>query len=459
MAHPSRPAPGRADRPCLRALRHGLATTAAVASVVLVMVVPAAPRADAVDQWGYPTWAEVEAARGNVTAKNEQIQQIRSLISQLETEAANAQALSDQRAAEAIEAQRVYDEAVAVADRLQEQADEASARATQSERAAGQLAAQLARSGGTGDMSAELFANPGSADNWLYRLDLMDRAAGTADSLYQQAQQDSNTAQALQDQASVARDALAQLKEEADAAYLAAQEAAIAAQAAVEEEQERRVELEAQLEVLVEDRAATEADYQAGQRWQAYLAEQERLRIERERREAEAARQRALEEQRRLAEEAARNRGSSGGGAVVPVAPPSSSGWRTPHYGRFTSGYGWRNDPLGFGYKLHAGVDIAAGCGTPIYAAAAGVVTLRARDIYGANMLYIDHGGGVRTEYYHMIQPANVYPGQRVGAGQVVAYEGTTGRSTGCHLHFQVRVGGSLVNPESFLNARGVTLR
>ena len=109
MAHPSRPAPGLADRSRLRALRHGLATAAAVASLVLVMVVPGAPSANAEDQWGYPTWAEVEAARGNVTAKNAQIEQIRGLIAQLETEAVNAQALSDQKAAEAIEAQRVYD--------------------------------------------------------------------------------------------------------------------------------------------------------------------------------------------------------------------------------------------------------------------------------------------------------------------------------------------------------------
>ncbi|MEV7526839.1 peptidoglycan DD-metalloendopeptidase family protein [Agrococcus sediminis] len=480
MAHPSRPAPGLADRPRLRAVRHGLATAAAVASLVLVMVVPGAPSANAgghEDQWGYPTWAEVEAARGNVTAKNAQIEQIRGLIAQLEAEAVDAQAFSDQKAAEAIEAQRVYDEAVAVAQRLQEQADEASARASESELAAGQLAAQLARSGGTGDMSAELFANPGSADSWLYRLDLMDRAAGTADSLYQQAQQDSNTAQALQDQAAVARDALGQLKEEADAAYLAAQEAAMAAQAAVEEEQNNRVVLEAQLSVLVENRAATEADYQAGQRWQAYLAEQERLRIERERREAEEARQRWLAEQQRQREAAAQaaaeaaaraaagggsggGGSSSGGGSSVPVAPPASSGWQTPLYGRFTSGYGMRNDPVGqLGRKLHAGVDIAGGCGSPIYAAASGVVTLRSRDIYGANMLYIDHGGGVQTEYYHMIRPASVVPGQRVSAGQVIAYEGSTGWVTGCHLHFQIRVGGTLVNPESFLNARGVYLR
>lgn len=446
-----------------RAVCRGLATGLAVVALVAALFVPGAPSARAEDQYGYPTWAEVEAARGNVAAKDQQIQQIRGLIASLESAAVEAQAVSDQRAAEAVETQRRYDEAVAVAERLQDQADEAAARATESERAAGQLAAQLARSGGTGDMSAELFANPGSADTWLYRLDVMDRVAGTADTLYQQAQQDANTAQSLQDQAAVARDALGALKAAADEAYLVAQQAAAAAQAAVVEEQEHKVELEAQLTVLVENRRATEADYQAGQRYRAELARQEAERRAREAREREAARQRAIEEARRAAEEAAQNAGNNGGGGgggSVPVQPPSSSGWQTPHYGRFTSGYGWRWDPVGsLGYKLHGGIDIAAGCGTPIYAAAAGTVTLRSRDVYGANMLYISHGGGVQTEYYHMVRPASVAPGQRVAAGQVVGYEGATGHATGCHLHFQIRVGGSLVNPESFLGARGVGLR
>ncbi|MCH1884078.1 M23 family metallopeptidase [Agrococcus sp. ARC_14] len=472
MAQPDRSARADGASARWRGLRLGVAATVAVGSIVASLIVPGIPQAEAVDEYGFPTWAEVEAARGNVNAKGEQINQIRALISQLETEAVNAQAESDRAAAAAIEAQRVYDEAVAVAERLQQQADEASGRAGESQLAAGQLAAQLARSGGTGDMSAELFANPGSAESWLYRLDLMDRVAGTADTLYEQAQQDANTAQSLQDQAAVARDELQALKEAADAAYLAAQEAAAAAQAAVVQQQEHRVELEAQLEVLVEDRAATEEDYQAGQAHRAWLAEQERLRLAREAAEREAARQAALAEQRRIAAAAAaannNNNGgggggggsSSGGGGSVPVAPPSNSGWVTPHYGRFTSSYGWRNDPVGvLGRKLHAGVDISAGCGTPIYAAADGVVSLRSRDIYGANMLYINHGGGVQSEYFHMIRPAHVSPGQRVSAGQVVAYEGSTGHSTGCHLHFQLRVGGTLTNPESFLNARGVYLR
>lgn len=470
MHEPDESARDARSRARSRGYRRAVATTVAVAALVVGFVVPGAPSAEAVDEYGFPTWAEVEQARGNEAAKNQQIADIRGLIGQLESELASARAFAEQKAAEAIEAQRVYDEAVAVADRLQQQADDAFARADESELAAGQLAAQLARTGGTGDMSAELFANPGSADTWLYRLDLMDRVAGTADSLYEQAQQDANTASALQAQAVVARDALQELKEAADAAFAAAADAAVAAEAAVAREQEHRAQLEAQLAVLEQNRAATEADYQAGQRHRAWLAEQERLRRIEEERRAAAARAAAEAEARRLAEEAARagagsggsggSGGGSSGGGTVPVAPPASSGWQTPHYGRFTSAYGWRNDPVGkLGRKLHAGVDIAAGCGTPIFAPAAGTVVFRGRDIYGANMLYINHGGGIQTEYAHMSQPASVGYGARVSRGQVVGYEGNTGHSTGCHLHFQVRVNGSLVNPEPFLNARGVYLR
>ena len=127
----ARPDPDRTDAGAAtparwRVLRRALATCAAVGGMVLVMVVPGTPGASAVDEYGFPTWAEVEAARGNEAAKGQQIEQIRGLIAQLETDLANAQAYSEQKAGEAIEAQTRYDEQVAVADRLQEQADEAA---------------------------------------------------------------------------------------------------------------------------------------------------------------------------------------------------------------------------------------------------------------------------------------------------------------------------------------------
>ena len=116
-------------------------------------------------------------------------------------------------------------------------------------------------------------------------------------------------------------------------------------------------------------------------------------------------------------------------------------------------------DPVGsLGYKLHGGIDIVAGCGTPIYAAAAGTVVVRGQDTYGANMIWIDHGGGVQTRYYHMAAPSHLGYGAQVSAGQVVGYEGSTGWSTGCHLHFEVRLNGASTDPLAFLRARGANI-
>lgn len=150
--------------------------------------------------------------------------------------------------------------------------------------------------------------------------------------------------------------------------------------------------------------------------------------------------------------------GSGSGGSVD--GEVSTDGWAKPSEGYVTSHFGWRVDPLGvLGAKLHAGTDFYAGCGSPIYAAADGVVSSKGYDAYGANLLWIDHdGGAAQTRYYHMVKPAHVNIGDTVQAGEVVAYEGTTGWSTGCHLHFEVRVGDGLEPVDSipFLEERGI---
>lgn len=446
-------------------LRLGLIAAAAVTALTVTIVTPGAP-AQAEDAWGFPTWSEVEAARGDVAAQQSQIAEIRDLISRLESEQAAAEQVANQRAGEAAEAQDRFDEAAFTASQLEEQAAAAQRVAEDSQRAASQLAAQLARTGGAGDLSVELFANPGSADEWLYRLSLLDSAASTADTLYTQAQQDANTAQSLQDQAGVARDERQRLSDEANAALEAATTAAAEAAAAVDRTNAHKAELEAQLSVLEENRAATEADYNAGQAWYAYLAEQERIRQEQERIAREAAAAELLRQQQAAAAAAAAaggggssSGGGGGGGGGYAGPGVSNGGWTSPHYGRISSTFGWRTDPVtGSFSKLHAGLDIVAGCGTPIYAAAAGTVAVRGQDSYGANMIWIDHGGGVQTRYYHMAAPSPLGYGQSVAAGQVVGYEGSTGWSTGCHLHFEVRVGGVAQDPLGFLRARGANI-
>ncbi len=99
----------------------------------------------------------------------------------------------------------------------------------------------------------------------------------------------------------------------------------------------------------------------------------------------------------------------------------------------------------------------AAGCGSGIYAASAGVVTMAWPYSGFGNYVRIDHGGGVQTSYAHMSR-IFVRAGQRVSAGETVGAEGETGNSFGCHLHFEVYVHGSAVDPQPFMRARGISV-
>jgi murein DD-endopeptidase MepM/ murein hydrolase activator NlpD len=117
-----------------------------------------------------------------------------------------------------------------------------------------------------------------------------------------------------------------------------------------------------------------------------------------------------------------------------------------PVPGRIGSGFGMRMHPIAHVYRMHTGVDIGAAYGTPIHAGGDGkVVSAGWRGGYG-NAVIIDHGGGVATLYAHCSHFA-VSVGEIVKAGQVIAYVGSTGYSTGPHLHFEVRVHGEPVDP------------
>ncbi len=127
-----------------------------------------------------------------------------------------------------------------------------------------------------------------------------------------------------------------------------------------------------------------------------------------------------------------------------PSGQPSSSGLVWPVSGPITSPFGMR-----WG-KLHPGLDIGAGMGTPIKAAAAGTVLVAGYDGGYGNLVVIDHGNSLATAYAHQSQLA-VSVGQQVSQGQVIGYVGSTGFSTGPHLHFEVRVNGSPVDPMGYL--------
>lgn len=163
--------------------------------------------------------------------------------------------------------------------------------------------------------------------------------------------------------------------------------------------------------------------------------------------QANAALADALDRGLRDAERASRSRSAS----PQPQPEVDRALYVRPGEGRRTSGYGRR-----WG-RLHAGVDLAAGTGSPVRAAAAGVVKSAGREGGYGNCVRIIHADGTETVYAHMSRIL-VSDGERVSAGELVGREGNTGQSTGPHLHFEVRINGTPVNPATWLRKRGVTV-
>lgn len=137
--------------------------------------------------------------------------------------------------------------------------------------------------------------------------------------------------------------------------------------------------------------------------------------------------------------------------ATTTVAVPS----RTPldDY-RMSSNYGMRTHPVLGGLRGHKGIDMAAPTGTPIYATADGLVTKSERFSSYGNFISIDHGADLETRFAHLSRMA-VSAGQRVRKGDLIGYVGSTGRSTGPHLHYEVRVAGMAVDPTPYMTETG----
>jgi len=117
-----------------------------------------------------------------------------------------------------------------------------------------------------------------------------------------------------------------------------------------------------------------------------------------------------------------------------------------PTYGKITSGFGYRKNPFGRGYEFHTGIDIANKYRTPIVASGDGVVTVAGRDGGYGLLVKINHRNGYESLYGHNSKIV-VKVGQEVKRGDLIAYMGSTGRSTGTHCHFEVRLNGKAINP------------
>ncbi len=145
--------------------------------------------------------------------------------------------------------------------------------------------------------------------------------------------------------------------------------------------------------------------------------------------------------------------------ASLPTPPPTTSKptanlaatpsiW--PARGTVSSGFGWRVGPFGGGNELHPGIDIAYAMGAPVVATADGEVVVSGPAGGYGNLVQIDHGNGIATLYGHNSQLA-VAVGQQVKKGQVISYAGSTGYSTGPHVHYEVRVNNTPIDPMKYL--------
>ena len=142
----------------------------------------------------------------------------------------------------------------------------------------------------------------------------------------------------------------------------------------------------------------------------------------------------------------------SGGSDEGYSGPPSSSGWIIPcSYIYLSSAYGWREPPTEGASSFHGGVDLAGDEGTPIYATRSGYVYRNGYTEYNGYYVGVDHGDGFASAYLHLTHYI-VSVGEYVSQGQVIGYMGSTGVSTGPHLHFTVYYDGNTVNPAEYID-------
>jgi murein DD-endopeptidase MepM/ murein hydrolase activator NlpD len=437
-----------------RVLWPALTRRAAIGVGVLGLATFAAATAGSLPRaWAdsYPSWDDVRRALASEAAKGAEITNIQNLITALRADAANKQAAAVQAGADFFAAQQAYFDAAQRAQQLQDQADAQEAKAKTAAQHAGRVASQLYRNGGD-DTAMQLFLSGSAttADDILAKLGTMDKLLERNQNVYDDAVTARDSAKSLSDQAKRARDKRDELQKVAQQKMVASQAASDAAQAALDAQNQHLDDLNAQLAALKNATTATVAGYQAG--------------VE-ARRRAEIKRQQELAAARAAEAAAARAGGGGGGGGGGGSAPGGvivASGWCRPTSGPQSSGFGPRSVQCSPSYcatSFHYGVDLAPGCGYPIVAAHGGTVEYAGPNGGYGNYIQINHGGGIETGYGHIVDGGiQVREGQRVRVGQLIAYVGNTGNSFGCHLHYEIHVNGTPVNPVPFMRDRGISV-
>lgn len=399
--------------------RHKTATVAALVSLSLLIGFGATTPVPFAQANDYPSWSEVEQARRDAANTQAAINRLNAAIETLNKELEPLREIAEQKGQIYFDAKEKLDLAQWEADQLSLKAKEAGDIAAESTRQAGILASQL-NNRTSGDFGLSLFLKGDSADVFLYQLGMMNQLSSQTAQIFAQATADRNNALSLLDQAEVAKDALAEIAEEAEEAYNVAVEAQQAVENKLNEQQSQRNEMERMLILLKDNVRLTEDQYIAGVR--------ERF----------------------------------GSGVNIDAGPISDHGWLRPvKTGYHTSAYGWRVHPINGTWSLHTGTDIAGPnyCQQPIYAATGGRVVYSGSFGGYGNFIRIDHGQGVETWYAH-IAPGGllVSYGDVIDPGHQIARVGTTGNSTGCHLHIEVRINGAHTDPVAYFRAKGINL-
>jgi len=210
--------------------------------------------------------------------------------------------------------------------------------------------------------------------------------------------------------------------------------------------EEREAELLEQLQEAQEIILRLEANMETERQLHAQTREDEReVQAEINRQVAALARQQEQERQARLREQQRRQQSSGGGGTVV-----GTGQFVWPVSGTVTSPFGMRRHPVFGDMRMHNGIDIGASHGTTVVAADSGSVIISTYNSSYGNYIVISHGNGITTLYAHL-STRSVSVGDSVSRGQQIGRVGSTGVSTGPHLHFEVSVNGSRVNPRQYL--------
>lgn len=388
---------------------------AAAAVLALLPVFAGIAPSEAAVTADYPSWEEVVAAQKNAANAKALSASLQGQLQSLQDDAQRTQEEADAKGTIYAQAQDAYDQQNIETQALLDQTAAAQAEADKAYTVAAQVVAEMSKSGSGVDLTPQLFTAPGSPDLLLNRLEVSRVIGNRYADLYAKAIELRNRADALADQAEVAQQILEDLRVKAEAAFQAAQAAATAAADKLAQTEKDIAELRARIDYLDGVSKATTASYNEGIQAQW------------------------------------------GAGATGEI---SSTGWARPIKGYISSNYGWRIDPIAHTRAWHTGTDLAGNpCGTTIVAAHAGVVTYAGW--YGSWGYYvqIDHQDGTGTGYAHIMPGGiGVSIGQHVSPGQPIAKVGTTGYSTGCHLHFIVRVNGNTTDPVPFMRNQGITL-